>query len=48
MTVPDRFRLTSQLAILKEVTIDYQGKTIDNIIQQIEAWLDEVVKQEPI
>ena len=36
MTVPDRFRLTSQLAILKEVTIDYQGKTIDNIIQQME------------
>lgn len=40
MIVPDRFRLTSQLAILKEVTIDYQGKTIDNIIQQMEAGLD--------
>ena len=48
MTIPNRFRLTLQLAILKEVTIDYQGKTIDNIIQQIEARLDEVVKQEPI
>lgn len=48
MIVPDRFRLTLQLAILKEVTIDYQGKTIDNIIQQMEARLDEVVKQEPI
>mgnify|MGYP004481037559 CR=1 FL=1 len=48
MTVPDRLRLTLQLAILKEVTIDYQGKTIDNIIQQMEARLNEVVKQEPI
>lgn len=48
MTVPDRFRLTSQLAILKEVTIDYQGKIIDNIIQQMEARLDEVIKQESI
>ena len=48
MIVPDRFRLTSQLVILKEVTIDYQGKTIDNIIQQMEARLDEVVKQETI
>lgn len=48
MIVPDRFRLTSQLAILKEVTIDYQGKTIDNIIQQMEARLDEVIKQESI
>lgn len=44
----DRFRLTSQLAILQEVAADYQGKTIDNIIQQMEARLDEVVKQETI
>ena len=48
MTVPDRLRLTLQLAILKEVTIDYQGKTIDNIIQQMEARLDEVINQELI
>lgn len=44
----DRFRLTSQLAILQEVAIDYQGKTIDNIIQQMEARFDEVIKQETI
>lgn len=44
----DRFRLTSQLTILQEVAIDYQGKTIDNIIQQMEARLDEVIKQETI
>lgn len=44
----DRFRLTSQLAILQEIANDYRGKTIDNIIQQMEARLDEVVKQEII
>ena len=44
----DRFRLTSQLAILQEVAIDYQGKTIDNISQQMKARLDEVIKQETI
>lgn len=44
----DRFRLTSQLAILQEIANDYQGKTIDNIIQQMEARLDEVIKQETI
>lgn len=44
----DRLRLTSQLAILQEVAADYQGKTIDNIIQQMEARLDEVIKQETI
>ena len=43
-----RFRLTSQLAILQEIAADYQGKTIDNIIQQMEARLDEVIKQETI
>lgn len=44
----DRFRLTSQLAILQDVAKDYQGKTIDNIIQQMEARLDEIIKQETI
>lgn len=44
----DRFRLTSQLAILQEIANDYQGKTIYNIIQQMEARLDEVIKQETI
>ena len=44
----DRFRLTSLLAILQEIANDYQGKTIDNIIQQMEARLDEVIKQETI
>ena len=46
--VSDRFRLTSQIVILEEIAKDYQGKTIDNIILQMEARLDEVIKQETI
>lgn len=48
MTVSDRFRLTSQIAILQEIARDYHGQTIGNIIQQMEARLDEVIKQETI
>lgn len=44
----NRFRLTSQIAVLQEVAANYQGKTIDNIIQQMEARLEEVIKQETI
>ena len=44
----NRFRLTSQLAVLQDIAADYQGKTIGNIIQKMEARLDEVVKQETI
>lgn len=32
-------RLRAQLAILKDVKKDYQGLTIDNIIQQLESRL---------
>lgn len=40
MTVVDRIRITAQIAVLKEIAIDYKGKTIDNIIQQLEARLN--------
>ena len=33
----DYIRLTAQIAVLKEIAADYSGKTIDNIIQQLEA-----------
>lgn len=39
MTVADRIKLTAQIAILKEIAIDYKGKTIDNVIQQLELRL---------
>lgn len=37
MTVGDRIRIEAQIAILKEIAIDYKGKTIDNIIQAARA-----------
>ena len=37
MTQEDYHRLSSQLLILRQVAKEYSGKTIDNIIQQMEA-----------
>ena len=37
MTQQDYNRLTSQLEVLRQVIREYQGKTIDNVIQQMEA-----------
>ena len=37
MTVGDRIRIEAQIAILKEIAIDYKVKTIDNIIQAARA-----------
>ena len=42
MLLADYIRLTAQIAVLKEIAIDYSGKTIDNIIQQLEAIKKEV------
>lgn len=39
ITAADRIKITSQIAVLKEIAIDYKGKTIDNIIQQLELRL---------
>ena len=39
MTVGDRIRIDAQIATLKEIAIDYKGKTISNIIQQLELRL---------
>ena len=39
MTAADRIRITAQIAILKEIALDYKGKTIDNVIQQLELRL---------
>ena len=37
MTQGDYNRLTSQIGVLRQVARDYPGKTIDNIIMQMEA-----------
>lgn len=39
MTAADRIKITAQIAILKEIALDYKGKTIDDIIQQLELRL---------
>lgn len=42
MTDRDYTCLKAQLAILKDVAKDYGGKTIENIIHQMEARVKEV------
>lgn len=42
MTVGEYARLNAKIAVLKEIAIDYSGKTIGNIIQQLEAIRKEV------
>lgn len=37
MNAAELIRLEAQIAVLKEVALEYSGKTIDNIIMQIEA-----------
>ena len=37
MTQQDYDRLKSQLVVLRQVAKEYSGKTIDNIIMQMEA-----------
>ena len=39
MTAADKIKIMDQIATLKEIAIDYNGKTIDNIIQQLEMRL---------
>lgn len=42
MKQADYIRLTAQIAVLKEIAVDYSGKTIGNIIQQLETIKKEV------
>lgn len=47
----DNNKLSNQLAVLEELLADYKGKTIDNIIQQLKARIDnspKVVDSNPI
>ena len=40
-TAKELVRIKEQLAVLKDVALEYSGKTIDNIIQQMEARVKE-------
>ena len=42
MTTSEYTRLEAQIAALREVAEDYPGKTIENIIVQMEARLKEI------
>ena len=42
MTVGEYARLNAKITLLKEIAIEYSGKTIDNIIKQLEAVREEV------
>ena len=42
MTQSEYTRLVAQIAVLKEIAEEYSGKTIDNIIVQMEARKKEV------
>lgn len=42
MTTGDYIRLVAQVAVLREIAMDYPGKTIENVIVQMEARLKEI------
>ena len=44
ITVSEYARLVAQIAVLKEVSKEYPGKTIENIIAQLEARRNELNK----
>jgi len=44
MTRIEYIRLKTHIAVLKEIAMEYHGKTIDNIIQQLEAVNKEYLK----
>ena len=37
--VRERLKIAAQIEVLEDIAIDYRGKTIDNIIQQLETRL---------
>ena len=46
MTAAYRIKITAQIEVLKEIALEYNGKTIDNVIQQLEMRLtDSNLKQ---
>ena len=42
MAISELIRLAAKVSILKDVAKEYPGKTIDNIIVQLEARIKEV------
>ena len=44
MTVREYTRLVAQIAVLKEIAVEYPCKTIENVIVQITTRLNEIGK----
>ena len=44
MTVGEYIRLVAKIAVLQEIAAEYPGKTIENIIAQLEARRNELNK----
>ena len=42
MTAREYIRLLAQVAVLKDIAMDYPGKTIENVIVQLETRLKEL------
>ena len=42
MKMAEYIRLVAQIAVLKEVAMEYQAKTIENIIAQMETRRNEI------
>lgn len=42
MTQGEYIRLVAQIVVLKEIAVEYSGKTIDNTIVQMEARRKEI------
>ena len=45
MTIREHILLHAQIAVLKEVAVEYNGKTIENIIMQMESRQKEAEKE---
>lgn len=39
MKVRDGIKIAAQIEVLEDIVVEYKGKTIDNVIQQLEARL---------
>lgn len=37
--VREKLKIAAQIEVLEDIAVEYKGKTIDNIIQQLEARL---------
>ena len=47
ITVSEYARLVAQIAVLREIAEEYPGKTIENIIVQMEARRNEIGNSTP-